>query len=239
MEAHQKFIADVHGTTGRAGEEHAPDDYPRIRELTLNKVRDAAVRRFPLENERHRLELTDVDYEDLKPYTLAEQKRAILEGRSLYKRLKGRWRLVDKESGREVSKTNRTTVMRVPWLTDRGTYVRNGHEEVLANQMRLVPGVFARKRDDGTPEAHVNVKQGSGRLFKVRMDPATGVFTMNVGNKNLKLYPIMRSLGVPDKELEKAWGKQILTNNIEAAAGAVSKRSLKQFAKTAVGRDSR
>ena len=182
------FIADVHKPIGEKDMQlHDPHDYASVRDLILNNVKTSIQQRYPLENDRYRLELSDVDYDSNKPFTRKEQKKAILNGGSLTRKLMGNWRLVDKASNQVISKTKRQALMNVPYLTERGTYIRNGNEAILPIQMRLVSGVFARKKDNGELEAHVNVKPGSGRLFKINMDPKTGVFYLGVGAKNLKL----------------------------------------------------
>ena len=102
-------------------------------------------------------------------------------------------------------------------LTNRGTYVLGGSEFSVANQLRLKPGMYARVKDSGELEAHVNVKPGTGPSFRVMMEPQTGLFRLNVGQSSLKLYPILRSMGVTDKEIEKHWGPELLAKNMEAA----------------------
>jgi len=231
------FIADVH-TSPETHDIYDPTDYKELRTRTMDNVLDAVHRRFPMENERYQLKITDVQYGKTKPFTKKEQKQAILNGSSLNVPLKGKWQLVNKETGDIVSKTNQKVIMNVPWITERGTYIRNGHEESLNVQMRLVPGVYVRKRDNGEVEAHVNVKQGSGQMFKIQMEPSTGVFHILTGSRKLKLYPVLKGMGLTDDQISAKWGPQLLKANVvEHNRNAI--KGVRQFMKTAAERDHR
>lgn len=190
------------------------DDYDRRRSLVFNSAKEAATQRFPLSNERYSLELEDVDYDDLdKSYTLREQKDAILGGRTLSKQLKGRFVLKDVTTGSVIEKGGRRVVANVPYMTQRGTFIRNGNESVVMNQMRMVPGAYSRKTNDGKFEALVNVKQGTGTQFKLQFDPQTAQFDFRAGGRKVPAYPVLKAMGVTDDQLKASWGEDILNNN--------------------------
>jgi len=191
------------------------DDHHAARVNILNGVVSALQEKYPVENERYRLELSGLHYKQPNSYSLEEQKKAIIHGDSLHAKLHGTWALIDKASGKPVD-TKETVVAHVPWLTERGTLIHNGSEYLISSQFRLKPGVYSRMKDNGILEAHVNVKPGTGPSFRVYMEPETGVFRMAVGQSTLKLYPILRSMGVSDKELRDAWGEELLHKNVEA-----------------------
>jgi len=193
------------------------DDVRSTRQLLFTNVQKAIEERFPMTNQRYTLRLNDVKYVKPKQYTNSEQKRAIMRGQTLGWKLAGRWELVDNASGKIVDKTNQRLIAQVPYLTDRGTFVFNGNEYTVASQMRLRPGIYSRVKDNGIIEAHFNVKGGTGRSFRVYMEPETGVFRMNVGQANLKLYPILRSMGYDDRKLNETWGPDLLQANVAAS----------------------
>ena len=114
--------------------------------------------------------------------------------------------------------------MNVPYYTDRGTIINNGSEYTVANQLRLRPGVYTRVRRSGDVETQFNVRPGTGRGFRLRMEPSTGVVTVNVGHANMPLYPLLRALGVTDKQMIKAWGADVAYANAQKA-DSVSGRS--------------
>jgi DNA-directed RNA polymerase beta subunit len=206
-----KFIGDV--LKREQGNLASFDDFPTRRNQVFSSAAEALKQRFPISNNRYTLQLTDVGYADENPITLKEQKEAVLNNLTLSKKLQGRWTLKDNVSGAVIDKTSKRTVLNVPYLTDRGTFIRNGTEYALINQFRLIPGVFSKWTDDGKIEAHVNVKQGTGNTFKVYMEPSTAEFYVKAKNRKIKLYPVLRALGTQDSQLEEVWGKDILDRN--------------------------
>lgn len=206
-----KFIGDV--LKKDKGNLSSFDDFTSRRKQVFDYAHDALKQRFPISNDRYTLELADTGYADVNPITLKEQKNAVLNNLSLSKKLQGRWVLRDNKTGSVVDKTSKRTIMNVPYLTDRGTFIRNGTEYSLINQFRLIPGVFSKWTEDGRIEAHVNVRQGTGNTFKIYMEPKSAEFYIKAKNRKMKLYPVLNALGVKDSQLEEVWGKDILERN--------------------------
>ena len=200
-------------------------DYDTQRNLLFGNVKAALEKRFPLANDRYTLHLKDLDYDTKDDTSLKAQKEAILTGGTVTRRLRGRWELTDNATGDRISKSNRRVVMRVPYMTERGTFIRNGHEMVVGNILRLQPGVYTRQKANGKYEAHVNVQQGTGDIFKVFMDPATGVFNVHRRGRGMRLYPLLRAYGITDEELNDTWGKELVTRNRAASSGSLVARS--------------
>ena len=190
-------------------------DFASIRQRIFERSLDAVKSRFPVENEQYRLTLEDVDYGAIPEYTRADQKRSLQTDGSLSARIKGRWVITDKATGSVVSKSNLKGIMDVPYLTERGTFIRNGSEMTIPVQMRLVPGVYARVGEDGHARAHINVRQGTGNSINMTMDPANPVFKLKVGTRNYKLYPLLKHLGMEDRDLMKLWGEDIYRANFD------------------------
>lgn len=188
------------------------DDPAATRGLIFANVLNAVRERYPYENDRYRLELAGVKYDKPRDFSLKEQKQALLSRGSLYWRLKGRWRLVDKATGQVVDKRD-SVLAHVPWMTQRGTFIHRGSEYTVANQMRLRPGVYTRRKENGQLEAHFNILPGTGRSFRVHMDPESGIFKMQVGQAHIPLYPLLQGIGVSDEQLGKWWGKDLLNAN--------------------------
>ena len=206
-----KFIARIQAA--RDDELIDFSDYKRRRQLVFDYAKEAVKQRFPLSNERYTLEVDDVGYDDTKPYTLEDQKRHILEGRSLGMPLKGRFILKDATTGAVLEKGAKRTLVNVPYLTDRGTFIRNGNESVLINQIRMVPGVYHRKTQAGDYEAFYNVRPGTGTQFKMMFNPETTQFELKARGRTIPAYPVLRAMGVSDEQLEKSWGKDIFEKN--------------------------
>jgi DNA-directed RNA polymerase beta subunit len=190
-------------------------DADKMRSTIFDNVHKAISQKYPIENTRYRLEIHGLKYMDPDKVSIEQQKEAILKGQSLERRLGGEWHLIDKATNKVVDKKG-GVIAHVPYATHRGTFIYSGNEYTVANQMRLKSGVYTRVKENGELEAHVNVKNGTGPSFRVYMEPSTGIFRLGVGQSTLKMYPILKAMGVQDKEIEKHWGKDLLKQNIEA-----------------------
>lgn len=208
------------------------DDYPKAREAIFGSVLNSIQKRFPIENQQHSLLVENARYDDDKQYSLAEQKKAILQGGTLSRKLIGDWVLRDKTTGAEIDRRRRMTLAQVPYLTNRGTFISNGTEYTVANQARLRPGVYSRVKENGEYESHINLRPGSGRSFKLYMEPQTGVFRLGVGQSTLKLYPVLRAMGVSDDDISKSWGRDLLQANAAATDSRAVSRAYSQFVRT-------
>lgn len=194
-------------------------DVDSQRDLIFSNVQKALTDKFPLENQQYQLELADINYDRKKKgFTLAEQKKAILDRSTLDIPIHGTWRLKDKETGEVVSE-QRKSIARVPWLTPRGTFIFRGNSFAISNQQRLRPGIYTRKKANGDLEAHVNLIPGSGNGFRMFMEPSTGVFKFNIGQANIPAFSVFKALGVEDQEIKEAWGDKLYAINSAKAKG--------------------
>ncbi len=80
-------------------------------------------------------------------------------------------------------------------------------------QQRLKPGIYHRIKESGEIEAHINVKSGTGLGGKILFHPDTAIFVLQAGTTQIKLYGLLKDLGVGDSEMEKAWGSEIFQKN--------------------------
>lgn len=188
-------------------------DIGATRSAIFGGIKAAASGIQPLTNQRHTLTVSDVDWDDAdetKP--IKQQKQAILRGDTLSRSLKGTLNLVDNTTGKTLD-SKRMTLAKIPYLTDRGTYIMNGTEYTLANQMRLRPGVFTRIAQSGEVESHVNVMPGKGQSHRYSLNPEKGVFSMGIGQSSVPVMPLLKALGASDKQIRQAWGNEIYAAN--------------------------
>jgi hypothetical protein len=160
-----------------------------------------------------RLELKDLKYIGQPKYSKSEQREALMSDKMLARRLRGTVRLVDEETNKVIDERKNLTLARVPYLTERGTFIDNGSEFAPVMQSRLLPGAYTRRRDNGELETHFNVRPGTGSAMRVSFDPSTAQYRIKVGTSDLHAYSVFRDLGVTDEELERRWGKDILEVN--------------------------
>jgi len=222
LRAQQKFIANTLAR-GKDIKVFRMDDYPTIRKILFENVKNAVNQRFPLYNDRYTLAVENVDYDDPEDVDLSRQKQAILDGTSITRRLRGEWVLRDAKTDKEVSRTKRMTLMRVPYITDRGTFIRNGHEYAFSNIMRMEPGVYTKQRDDEI-SAQFNIKKGTGAGFNMFLQPNTGIFKIKRETTSVPAYTVFRDMGITDDQMKEAWGQELFDKN--KAAGSDEKASI-------------
>jgi len=188
------------------------EDHSTHRNLIFNDAKDSLLSQFPQSHNGVRLELHDVDYADPDNVSLSDQKKAILGNKFLARRLRGTVKLFDEETN-ELLDEKAQTLMRVPYLTQRGTYVHGGNDYVSIAQSRLLPGMYTRLQKSGELETQVNVRSGTGTAFRVGLEPKTSQYKMRIQSANLHLYSLLHDLGTTDEELERLWGKGVLDLN--------------------------
>jgi DNA-directed RNA polymerase subunit beta len=198
-------------------------DTSATRKLLYDNVLGAINSIGPLQNARHTLTIHDADYADPEDFSIAQEKDALLSGKTLSRRIRGVWRLTDNATG-ETLDEKPATLAAVPYLTPRGTFIVNGTDYVLSHQPRLRPGVYARIKDNLATESHVNVLAGQGLSHRYLLDPETNLFRINVGQAKIPLMPLLKAMGVPERQMREAWGDQITNANLQAnEAGAINK----------------
>lgn len=98
-----------------------------------------------------------------------------------------------------------------------------------SNQSRMIPGAYARRQANGLLESQFNVRSGTGRAFRVALEPATGQLRMRIKGGDMHLYSMLKAIGVSDEELEESWGKEVLDLNRQKVDTRVLDRAYKKF----------
>jgi len=200
--------------TGIDDEQREFGDTVKTRKFIYDKVLQSAQNLKPIANVRHTMRLRDVGYMDPDNYTIEAQKRAILEGKTLGRRIQGTWDLTDNLTG-QVLDTRKQVIARVPHMTQRGTFINNGNEYTLINQARLRPGIFTRVKENGEIEAHANIMPGRGVSHRYFLDPDKGIFALRIGQAKIPVMPLLKAMGATDKQLQEAWGNDIWQANAQ------------------------
>lgn len=190
------------------------EDYAKHRNLIFNDAKESLIKQFPKEHNGVRMELADVDYVDPDDYSFREQKQALLDDKFLARRLRGTVKLTDANTG-ELLDSKTITLMRVPWLSDRGTFIREGNEWGTIAQQRLLPGAYSRIQANGDLETQFNVRPGTGGAFRVGMNPESAQYKLNIAGSDLHLYSLLHDMGISDEAMERKWGSEILQMNAE------------------------
>lgn len=190
------------------------EDSATRREHIRQAAVDGLTKVFPLQAGKWTVELSNVRVEP-KEYSSHDQKRAILEGRTLAERVRGDL-AVKGADGTVVDKTTGFTLMHLPYFTPRHTFVLDGTEYSVANQLRTKPGAYVRRRGNEELEATFNLSKGAN--FRVLMEPEKGLLYMQPshGTSRIALYPVLRALGVPHQDVASRWGSEIAAINRDA-----------------------
>jgi len=191
----------------------------------------------PVSNPKYTMHLTDAAYEGPAGYTKADEKRAILEGKSLGRRLRGTWNLMSNEPEPKLIDQKRTTLANIPHITPRGTFILGGNEYSLSHQMRLRPGIFTRVKESGELESHINVAKG--RAHRYFLDPDSGVFRIQVGQARMPLLPVLKALGATDRDVRNAWGEELYQDNASKQDPNVLRKLYKKFSNKPLPEDPR
>lgn len=198
---------------GPPGDEEPPvgsrpiHDVPAIRQAVYDRSLDAISRSPDVTNQKFTLRLSRPQYVDPPTFTRRQEKEALLTGRSLNRRVKGTWELLDNATGHVLDKKT-SIVTAVPYVNSRGLFINRGTEYSLSNQQRLRSGIFGRIRENGEVEAHVNVLPGQGLPHRYQIDPDKGVFYAHVAQAKIPLYPLLKASGVTDDQMRAAWGDE-------------------------------
>lgn len=191
-------------------------DAPVRRERIREKAVRALSQSFPFEGNRYRVEVDNVH---VKPadVTPSQYKDALLKASSLSEPIRGDIRITDKATGKVLDQKKKATLLQLPYLTDHHTFIVRGNAYNVANQLRMKPGVYTRKRRNEELEASFNLSKGAN--FRVSMEPETGRFNMEYGSSKIPLYAVLRKMGVSDTELKRTWNPQLVENNMKASKG--------------------
>ncbi len=221
----------------------APKPQTSVRKLgdttsIRNKIFDNTLNSFskiePVSNSLgHQLSIHDLHYAGPDSFSIEDQKNAIMTGKSLNKRLRGTVRLSD-TANNQLLDEKEVTLAKVPYMTQRGTFILNGNENVLAHQFRLRPGVYTRIKASGELESHVNVA-GRGRQFHILLNPAKGTFNAKLGQGSVPLMQMMRALGTTDNEMRQAWGDDVFNKNLQADSPAHMSKFYARFVRRGKG----
>jgi DNA-directed RNA polymerase beta subunit len=164
-----------------------------------------------IETQDYKLNAKDLKV-DAGKIKVSTQKKAVLEKKDLTVPLKGTIDLIHKPSG-NVIESKSTTIAHIPYVTNHNTVIYNGSEYETVNQQRLLPGIYSRIRQDGIPEAHINPEARTGQAARILFMPANQLFILMVRNSQVRLYGLLRDLGVSDASMKDAWGDQIYNAN--------------------------
>lgn len=194
-------------------------DPDKLRDWLFENTKKAFEQKLnKLETDDLKVRVSNVRYEP-KKFSIAEQKKSILEKKDVTVPLKANIELIDKNKNQVLDKKD-VTLAHVPHITERNTVIYNGSEYIPIHQIRLQPGTYSRIRQTGEAEAFLNVRPGTGINSRILFNPETQLFTYLIGTTTYHLYSLLRDLGISDNDIEKSWGKEIYMKNKQKYDGS-------------------
>jgi len=189
------------------------DSFTRRVEIRRKAI-EGLMQSFPLKARSYTVELLNPRVE-AQEFSSREQKAAILEGRSLNERVRGDL-IVRDAQGNITSDAKGFTLLHLPYFTPRHTFIVDGTEYSVSNQIRTKPGVYTRRRGNEDLEASFNLSKGGN--FRVLMEPEKGHLFVQPTHSTTRipLYPVLRALGVPHQDIAGNWGNEVATLNRDA-----------------------
>lgn len=199
----------------------ADKQFAKIKEAAVGAVKEI----FPVDGKIREIRLDRVwieDTMDSKDYSSQSQT----------KRKDGTWgapvyaslTLVEKATKNVIDKADKVKLFTLPKLTDRLSYIVGGNEYQVHSQLRLKPGVYTLRKQNGELKTQVNLARGKN--FDLIFNERTGVFFIQKiggGQANIPLYPILTYLGLSAPAISKAWTSQVESANKRVDANAVQR----------------
>lgn len=199
----------------------ADKQFAKIKEAAVGAVKEI----FPVDGKIREIRLDRVwvdDSMDSKDYASQSQ----------VKRKDGTWgapvyaslTLIEKATKNVIDKADKVKLFTLPKLTDRLSYIVGGNEYQVHSQLRLKPGVYTLRKQNGELKTQVNLARGKN--FDLIFNERTGVFFIQKiggGQANIPLYPILTYLGLSAPAISKAWTSQVESANKRVDANAVQR----------------
>jgi DNA-directed RNA polymerase beta subunit/DNA-directed RNA polymerase beta' subunit len=147
---------------------------------STQKVHDKVIQifkdRFPYEANGYTVDVKDINFE-MPDVGLEAQENAFANNETVEEIIRG---TLTVEKGTDKKEFKNIVFSRVPAVTDRGTYILNGNENVFLNQMKLRPGIFVHRTEQ-------DKETGATLKSEVRFGKRRAVITFDTKKASLKI----------------------------------------------------
>lgn len=190
-------------------------DYQGQFEAVKKSAIDALKEIFPVEGKLRSLKAENIWVEDKAEETdyaaqAATKNKEGTWGVPVYASLV----LTEKASGNIVDRAPKVKMFLLPKITDRSSYIVKGNEYQVTNQLRLKPGVYTLRKQNGELKTQLNLAKGKN--FDLAFAENSGIFTIQKiggGQANIPLYPILIYLGISPSLISSTWGARLEAAN--------------------------
>jgi DNA-directed RNA polymerase beta subunit len=184
-----------------------PDE---IRQNIFQKVTQALQSKFPIEGTALQADIKNIAIKHT-PLSHTKQKLIRMGKGNASSGVYADIIISDKTSKKVVHTLAKHRIMNIPYYTDRYTFVVDGNEYSVVNQLRTKSGVYTRKRGNAELESSFNLSKGAN--FKILMDPAKGTFKMSILHATLPLMAVLKILGADSGVIKQHLGSTLYAAN--------------------------
>ena len=168
---------------------------------------------------------------------------------SLISWVRGKIVIKDKKTGTVLSESGVMNLFPIPYLTDRGTYMINGGEKSVLNQMRLKPGAYTTLSENSN-EVKTNITFNNSRTggtytpqISVRYNPQDGTFKFKISRGSAVTefngVSFLRELGFSDTQIKQYLGNNHIADEVMRIQASRQSKSIQTIFKAIVGRDTK
>ena len=185
-------------------------------EKIKTQISEALKESLSVEGKNRKLVVDRITINDnLDPEDLKDQKEARLNKKTWGVPVYVSTRVIDKDTKETIAK-KRLKVTEIPKLTPRDSFIINGTEFQITNQLRLKPGAYVRINTAGQTDQMVNLARG--RNFNITLRGKDNIVA-KFGTTNIKVYSLAKILGVDDEKLKDAVGEDIYKKLVTSKIG--------------------
>jgi len=184
-------------------------------ENSINKIKELFADGY-LGSSQRSLRLKDVWAEDeLHSSDVQGQLHAKLNDQTWGVPIKATIELMDHQTGKPIGKPSTVTLMRLPKLTDRFSFIIDGGEYQVDHLLRLRSGVYTRIKRNGDLVSEFNLARGGNKNFGLYLDRKKSLVNFQPKSSEAKVpaYPLLKVMGVSDEAIEQSWGKAVFAAN--------------------------
>lgn len=174
-------------------------------ERTKKSVEQALQEHLQIDGVEKSLRVSNVrSVDNLDPWDIRSQQDARDNDRTWGVAIVGDVELVDKKTGNIIDRSRGTRLVVLPKITPRFSYIVDGNESQVKNQLRLRSGAYT-MRSTGGVKTQVNTSKGSS--FFIHFDPVKRDWSLAIRkSKANPMFDVLSAMGVSEDEMRSELG---------------------------------
>lgn len=122
--------------------------------------------------------------------------------------------IIKDAAGKTLDSKNGVIVFQLPHATRNSSFIIDGKEMQVINQLRLRPGLYTRMTSDNNVETFINTSAAG--TYRVILDRVKGKLQFRVGaSTHYPLANVLKALGIDFQRLREAWGDKLFETSRE------------------------